>query len=158
MTVTTATQVGGEGWGPRGFQADLARSGSFSGSTGETPDHLTLDARVLGTLIALGADMPGFMDELVGEFVDSVQRHTSGMRLAVLHADAEGLIFSAHSLKGTCGIIGARRMAALSRQVEEKAYAGGDETLPLIVRLEIEYAAVRVALAAAITAATSRRP
>jgi HPt (histidine-containing phosphotransfer) domain-containing protein len=123
------------------------------------PDYPTLDASVVGTLVALGADVPGFISELVGEFVDSVQRHTSGMRLAVLHGDAEGLIFSAHSLKGTCGIIGARRMAALSRQVEEKAYAGGDETLPLIVRLEIEYAAVRTALDAAISAAaTSLRP
>ena len=122
------------------------------------PDYPTLDASVVGTLVALGADVPGFIGELVGEFVDSVQRHTSGMRLAVLHGDAEGLVFSAHSLKGTCGIIGARRMAALSRQVEEKAYAGGDETLPLIVRLEIEYAAVRIALDAAISDAATSLP
>ena len=70
-------------------------------------------------------------------------------------ATAEGLIFSAHSLKGSCGTIGARRMAALCRQIEEKAHADGDETLPMVIRLEIEYAAVRVALDAAVSAAAS---
>jgi HPt (histidine-containing phosphotransfer) domain-containing protein len=157
--VTTASRFGELGWGPHAFPTSHSQPGAFPGSHGQTPDLQTLDAGVVASLAALGTDMPGFMTEVVGDFADSVQRHTSGMRLAVLHGDAEGLMFSAHSLKGSCGIIGARRMAALSRQVEENAYAGGDDTLPLIVRLEIEYAAVRIALEAAISgAATSLQP
>jgi HPt (histidine-containing phosphotransfer) domain-containing protein len=133
-------------------------SGLLPGRGGEVPD-VTLDTRVVATLAALGSDMPGFMDQLVGEFTDSVQRHTRGMRLAILHGDAEGLGFAAHSLKGSCGIIGARRMAAMTRQVEESAYRGGDETLPLVLSVEAEYKAVRVALEAALSAdATSLRP
>jgi HPt (histidine-containing phosphotransfer) domain-containing protein len=120
---------------------------------------MTLDTRVVATLAALGSDMPGFMDQLVGEFTDSVQRHTRGMRLAILHGDAEGLGFAAHSLKGSCGIIGARRMAAMTRQVEERASRTGDETLPLVLAIEREYESVQIALDAALSAAaTSLQP
>ena len=133
-------------------------SGVVPGRAGDLPD-VTLDTRVVATLAALGSDMPGFMEQLVGEFTSSVQRHTRGMRVALLHGDAEGLVFAAHSLKGSCGIIGARRMAALTRQVEENAYRGGDETLPLVVSLEVEYQAVLIALDAALSgSATSPRP
>jgi HPt (histidine-containing phosphotransfer) domain-containing protein len=128
------------------------------GNAGETPE-LTLDPRVVATLAALGSDTPGFMAELIGEFADSVQRHTRGMRLAILHGDAEGLGFAAHSLKGSCGIIGARRMASMTRKVEENAYRAAGETLPMVVSLEVEYQAVRIALEAAVSGgATSPRP
>lgn len=145
-------------WAGRGSAAVGRASGHLPGRAGETPD-VTLDTRVVATLATLGSDMPGFMAQLVGEFADSVQRHTQGMRVAILHGDPEGLGFAAHSLKGSCGIIGARRMAAMTRQVEESAYRGGDETLPLILGLEVEYQAVRIALDAALSgAATSPRP
>jgi len=114
---------------------------------------------VFANLKSLGSDIPGFMAQLVAEFADSVQRHTRGMRLAILHGDAEGLGFAAHSLKGSCGIIGARRMAAMTRQIEETANRGGNETLPLVVALEVEYRSVRIALDALLSAdATSLRP
>jgi HPt (histidine-containing phosphotransfer) domain-containing protein len=133
-------------------------SGFLPGRSGGTPD-VTLDTQVVATLADLGSDMPGFMDQLVGEFTDSVQRHTRGMRVAILHGDAEGLGFAAHSLKGSCGIIGARRMAAMTLQVEESVSRGGDETLPLVLAIELEYKAVRIALDATLSAvATSLRP
>jgi HPt (histidine-containing phosphotransfer) domain-containing protein len=133
------------------------RSGFSPGHSGGTPD-VTLDTQVVATLAALGGDMPGFMEQLVGEFTDAVQRHTRGMRVALLHGDAEALGFAAHSLKGSCGIIGARRMAAITGQVEESASRGGDETLPLVLAIEHEYKAVRIALEAAVSAdATSLR-
>jgi HPt (histidine-containing phosphotransfer) domain-containing protein len=133
-------------------------SGLLPGRGEEIPD-VTLDTRVVAKLAALGSDMPDFMDQLVAEFADSVQRHTRGMRLAILHGDAEGLGFAAHSLKGSCGIIGARRMAAMTRQVEERAFRGGDETLPLVLSIEVEYKAVQAALDAALSEdATSLQP
>jgi HPt (histidine-containing phosphotransfer) domain-containing protein len=142
------TTSASNGWAP----------GVLPGRGGQIPE-VTLDTRVVATLAALGSDTPGFMDQLIGEFADSVQRHTQGMRVAILHGDAEGLGFAAHSLKGSCGVIGARRMAALTRRVEDLAYRGGDETLPLVVALDVEYKAVRIALDAALSvSATSPRP
>jgi hypothetical protein len=50
-------------------------------------------------------------------------------------------------------------MAALTRQVEDLAYRGGDETLPLVIALDVEYKAVKIALEAALSvSATSPRP
>jgi HPt (histidine-containing phosphotransfer) domain-containing protein len=151
--------VGNAGaWMDSPAEAIGGRSGLSPGPSGGTPD-VTLDTRVVATLSALGGDLPGFMDQLVGEFTDSVQRHTRGMRVAILHGNAEALGFAAHSLKGSCGIIGARRMAAIARQVDESASRGGDETLPLVLAIELEYKAVRIALAAALSGdATSLRP
>ena len=145
-------------WAGIACGASRRASGEMPGNSGEAPE-ITLDTRVVATLVALGSDMPGFMAQLVGEFTESVQRHTRGMRLAILHGDAEGLGFAAHSLKGSCGIIGARRMASMSGEVEENAYRAAGETLPMVVSLEIEYQAVRIALEAAVSeASTSPRP
>ena len=158
VSATLVSVGNGAAWAGTALTPVGRASGVVPGRAGETPD-VTLDTRVVATLAALGSDMPGFMAQLVGEFADSVQRHTQGMRVAILHGDPEGLGFAAHSLKGSCGIIGARRMAAMTRQVEESAYRGGGETLPLVVSLEVEYQAVRMALDAALSgSATSPRP
>jgi HPt (histidine-containing phosphotransfer) domain-containing protein len=124
------------------------------------PEIPLLDTSVVRTLIALGGDEPGFVAEMVGDFADSVRRHTRAMRVAVQHADAAALMAAAHALQGSCGIIGARRMAETSRAIEENARAagGGHRTLPLILRLESEYRAVRAALDATINEAPASLP
>lgn len=117
----------------------------------------TLEVSVVNVLLDLGADVPGFSGELVGDFVDSVARHTGAMREAVRTGSRERLGFAAHSLRGSCGIIGARRMARLCDEIEKDADADAvPAALPRIESLEVEYRAVKQALDEAVSAAKAR--
>ncbi|HEV7500930.1 MAG TPA: Hpt domain-containing protein [Vicinamibacteria bacterium] len=117
-----------------------------------------LDRSVVDTLLALGADLPGFDDELTGDFVSAVARHTGAMRDAVRSARGEDLGFAAHALRGSCGILGARRMARLCDEIETAAAAGAfADAGTRIDSLEREYPEVKRALDEAIRAARARR-
>jgi HPt (histidine-containing phosphotransfer) domain-containing protein len=120
----------------------------------EEDSAATLDRSVVDVLLALGADTPGFDDELTGDFVSAVERHTGGMRDAVRSGRGEDLRFAAHALRGSCGILGARRMARLCDEIEKTAAEGPlADALPRIEGLEREYPAVKRALDEAIRAA-----
>lgn len=141
------------GYGPGAKRAEAAPSGAIPGRDGEAPETQTLDRAVVAVLATLGADVPGFMTGVVSDFVDAVDRHLAGMRAALRSGDAAALEFAAHSLKGSCGIIGARRMAALSGHAETAAAARrAEDALPLVESLEREYPAVRSALEDALAA------
>ena len=117
----------------------------------------TLDRSVVDVLLELGADIPGFSDELVGDFVASADRHSAAMRTAIEKGDREALEIAAHSLRGSSGIIGARRMAALCDEIERAAVAGAlAEARPRLERLALEYPAAKAALDEAVRAAKAR--
>jgi len=120
------------------------------------PD-VSLDRAVIGTLMLLGADTPGFMDEIVADFAAAVAKNTVRLRAAARCDDREALAFAAHSLRGSCGIIGARRMARLSATLEEQgAVLSVDDTAVLIDALDDEYRAAREALDAALAGSAER--
>jgi HPt (histidine-containing phosphotransfer) domain-containing protein len=122
---------------------------------GEAPDRgpgKPLDDTVFGRLAALEAEMPGFLAELVEEFQKGVVRRLAAMNEALATDDPDGLSFAAHSMRGSCGTVGALRMAALSARLEEAVVDGG-ESRRLVRCLEEEYDAVRAALALALALA-----
>lgn len=124
----------------------------------EEDSAATLDRAVVEVLLALGADLPGFADELTADFVSAVERHTGAMRDAVRSGRGEDLGFAAHALRGSCGILGARRMARLCDEIETAAAAGAfSDAGARIDRLEREYPDVKRALDEAIRAARARR-
>jgi HPt (histidine-containing phosphotransfer) domain-containing protein len=122
--------------------------------SGEPP---SLDTSVVSVLLALGMDVPGFTDDLVADFVSSVARHTARMREAAGSRDHEELGFAAHALRGSCGIVGARRMAALCDEIEKAADAGSvEEAPPRLDALAVEYQAVKRQLDDAVRAAEAK--
>jgi HPt (histidine-containing phosphotransfer) domain-containing protein len=124
-------------------------SGRIPGSPGEVPDPVAvepLDPGVFGVLLSLEADAPGFLAELVAEFRDSALRRVTALRDAVRTGDAEALKFAAHSLRGSCGTLGASGMAALAARLEDLPPASPEEGLPIVDRLQAEYEVVRRAL------------
>ena len=104
-----------------------------------------LDAIVFGRLVALESGAPGFLAELLAEFESGVDRRMAALRDALRASDAEALAFAAHSLRGSCGTVGALRMAALANHLE---YGNPTRTQrrALVSQLETEWAAVRSAL------------
>jgi HPt (histidine-containing phosphotransfer) domain-containing protein len=118
-----------------------------------------LDPRVFGVLTALEADSPGFLSELIDDFETGAVRRLEALHAAILSGDRVALAFAAHSLRGSCGTLGALRMARTAARLE-------DEPMPLtaaaslVSGLNREYARVRRALdeAGRASAATERRP
>jgi HPt (histidine-containing phosphotransfer) domain-containing protein len=124
------------------------RSGRVPGSSGVAPESLpigSLDAIVFGRLVALESGAPGFLAELIAEFESGVARRMTALRGALRTSDLEALAFAAHSLRGSCGTVGAMRMAALANHLE---YGKPTRTQrrALVHQLETEWAAVRSAL------------
>jgi HPt (histidine-containing phosphotransfer) domain-containing protein len=123
-------------------------SGLVPGSSGVAPGTLPidpLDPVVFGRLVALEADAPGFLAELVAEFESGVDRRMAAVKDAVRTGDLEALAFAAHSIRGSCGTVGAMRMAALAHPLEY-----GNPTRAqiraLVRQLTLEWDSVRRAL------------
>jgi histidine phosphotransfer protein HptB len=123
-------------------------SGVAPGSSGVAPESLpndALDPVVFGRLVALEAEAPGFLAELVSEFESGIARRLSSLRDAVRAGDTDGIEFAAHSIRGSCGTIGAMRMAALANHLENEK-PGRRQVVALVRQLTLEWDAVRRAL------------
>ena len=143
-----ATPTYGELYGTTVPGVRARRSGRVPGFSGVAPESLpigSLDAIVFGRLVALESGAPGFLAELLAEFESGVARRMTALRDALRTSDLEALAFAAHSLRGSCGTVGAMRMAALANHLE---YGKPTRTQrrALVGHLETEWAAVRSAL------------
>jgi signal transduction histidine kinase/DNA-binding response OmpR family regulator/HPt (histidine-containing phosphotransfer) domain-containing protein len=92
---------------------------------------------------------PDVLDELIGKFLDSARRDCAEVRAAVGRGDAEMARRAAHGLKGSSGMFGARRLSAVSSQIEALSRRGAvGDAAPLLDPLETELEAVVRALEA----------
>src|SRR5262245_49148904 len=113
----------------------------------------TIDPNVWASLQALeAAGTPGFLRELVSEFLAQAPQRISALREASLRGDARALEHEAHALKGSCGSLGASGMASCCDRLETL----GREGSPLghgdaLVKLEEEWQVVRTALLRALS-------
>jgi HPt (histidine-containing phosphotransfer) domain-containing protein len=91
---------------------------------------------------------PSIVDRVIDLYFADAPRQISSMRDAIAAADRTTLKRSAHTLKSNSANLGALQLAALCKEMETRA---GSESLDgaedSIVRIELEYAHVRVALA-----------
>jgi HPt (histidine-containing phosphotransfer) domain-containing protein len=148
LAATIATQTYGEAYGKTLPTPPPRHSGLVPGSSGVAPESLpidALDAQVFGRLVALEAEAPGFLAELVTEFEDGVTRRLAGLRDAVRTGDVEARAFAAHSLRGSCGTVGAMRMAALANHLEYGSPTPS-QARALVRQLRLEWDAVQRAL------------
>jgi histidine phosphotransfer protein HptB len=142
------TQAFGAVYGEAFPGGRIPRSGVVPGSPGVAPESLAIDALdgvVFGRLVALEAEAPGFLAELIAEFESGIARRLSALRDAVRAGDTEGIEFAAHSIRGSCGTVGAMRMAALANDLEY-GKPGRRQVAALVGQLTLEWAAVRRAL------------
>ncbi|HET9229047.1 MAG TPA: ATP-binding protein [Thermoanaerobaculia bacterium] len=76
---------------------------------------------------------------VVETFLAETPQRLERLREALGQSDARELAFVAHSLKGSCGQVGALRLAALSAELENAGRQGSLETAPaLLARLDRE--------------------
>ena len=103
-----------------------------------------VDAAALDELRSYQVDgEPDVLDALIGKFLDSARRDCAEVRAAIGRGDAEMLRRVAHGLKGTSGMFGARRVSAISAEIELLSKQGSiGDAGPLVSSLEHELEAV----------------
>jgi len=105
----------------------------------------TLDASILEELRALAG--PEALRETIALFRSGVEKNLAALRQQ--QDDSKALGRTAHALRGSCAVIGARRMAELAAQLEDLARAGArDGIAELIEQLASEYGLTLSALEA----------
>lgn len=116
-----------------------------------------IDPEVWAALVALeNAGEPGFLAALVREFLDTAGPRLDRLRAANARGDASAVEWEAHSLKGSCGSLGASGMVRLCEQLEHAGTAGsGDAARGTLDALDAEWRRVREALAAELLRRTS---
>jgi two-component system, sensor histidine kinase and response regulator len=88
----------------------------------DDPDAL-IDARVLARLRDELGDEAIFV-EMVTIFIREAPDHVHALERAIKDTDTDTIRRAAHKLKGSCQIMGASRLAAVCRRVEEQARSG----------------------------------
>jgi two-component system sensor histidine kinase/response regulator len=116
-----------------------------------------IDVEALAALLALDdGETPGFLGDLARDFDQSFRERYEEMEAAVRDDNAALLASAAHSLKGSAGILGARSMAEMCRQLE--GLARGERTREgreLLARLAHEHEAVMSVIEVALTSAAA---
>lgn len=108
-----------------------------------------LDSATLETLRSLqdeGDD--DLLAELIDLFLEDAPTRVAGVRDAIGRADWPGLASWAHSLKGSCGSLGALKMAEVCDRLEQHGRNGGSQLAAEVMYRELEghYALVCEAL------------
>ncbi|HLL40933.1 MAG TPA: response regulator, partial [Rubrobacteraceae bacterium] len=117
-----------------------------SADTSPTPD-VSVDYSVLESLRELqGEGEPDILEELVGMFLDDAPSQLETLKEAAEKGDTQSIERLAHTLKGSCGNMGAVRMEALYSELENMGRSESLLDAPArISRLEEELGRVRAA-------------
>jgi HPt (histidine-containing phosphotransfer) domain-containing protein len=106
-----------------------------------------LDPAALARLERLGG--PPFVARILDLFLRDAPPKVAAMRAALDARDADAVAYWAHALVSSSGNLGATRMQALVRRIEQDALAGRWEPLPALVsELETVFTTARTGLAA----------
>jgi HPt (histidine-containing phosphotransfer) domain-containing protein len=123
------------------------------------PDEITLDTRVIAEFgRGVGGALPEFVAALIAEFIEEAAVQVERMREAGQRLDAPAMKASAHGLRGSSMMLGARRLALLCEQLEREAGQPGSYVRPeaLLSDLDLEFVKVRYALNAELQGAGER--
>jgi HPt (histidine-containing phosphotransfer) domain-containing protein len=78
-------------------------------------------------------DEPSIVGELVGEFLSRAPQRFARMRNALAAQNGEALALEAHTLVGSCGLLGVFRMRLQCRELEALAHQGALEEAATIL-------------------------
>ena len=110
----------------------------------DTENIVTLDTRTISELKGLMGDE---FNQIVMTFITGVPESFEKLRASIKNQEYIKTRSEAHSLKGSCGNIGARLLSSLCKELEElsnsESLSGATE---LLARMEWEYASVKKSL------------
>lgn len=116
----------------------------------ESSESASIDAGVIESLRKLQMkDEPDFLSSLIDLFFEDVPDHLAIMQTAIAQSDARILANKSHSLKSSCGNLGATKMTAICQSLEAIGRKGSvDGAAALMRELKEEFSRVRRALEA----------
>lgn len=132
-----------ERWTGTAAAARDARAAARVSSTPISP----LEASVLADLRALG---PAFARDSLRMFLGGTPGRIDALAAALARGDWEGMKERAHILRGSCGMIGARRLTELCAEIEAHDAAAPDGLRALLDAVRGEYRRVAAAIEAEI--------
>jgi HPt (histidine-containing phosphotransfer) domain-containing protein len=107
-------------------------------------EPLVVDGAVIETLRQLTPPgEPDVLTEVLQMFLQEVPPRIERLRNAWAAGNIQEMYRAAHSLKGSAGNIGAQRLFAVCKQLDEMGRAGNlENSTPLVNALAIEFASV----------------
>jgi CheY-like chemotaxis protein/HPt (histidine-containing phosphotransfer) domain-containing protein len=139
-----------ERWIPQAERetADLDEQRTTDGSVGALGGATDpLDRSVILGLRELGG--PELLTELGGLFLEDVPSQLEALREAIEGGDAASVERVAHTLKGSCGNMGATRMSTICAELQDVGHSEElERAVVLVERLGAEFGRVRAALEA----------
>jgi HPt (histidine-containing phosphotransfer) domain-containing protein len=112
-----------------------------------------VDPAVLASLKDLGGtDDPAFFPGLLREFLQHANRAVADLRSAAATGARDRVRAAAHSLKGSAGNVGAKRLSTLSRDLEMTAKAPAGDLAAGVEAIAAETERVRARLSAELSA------
>jgi HPt (histidine-containing phosphotransfer) domain-containing protein len=87
-------------------------------------DVAVLDPQVLAELRAATGDDEEFIRDLVATYVDEAPANLAALTAAVAGGDVDAVVRPAHTLKSSSASLGAMRLSAICREIEEAGRAG----------------------------------
>lgn len=109
----------------------------------------TVDSSVLIELSEFGRldEEPEIMDDLLNIFYATTPKRLENLAAAAQRHDSKSMFLLAHSLKSSCGYLGAKRMQGMCLMLEEMCRLGKTTGGELLVQsIAVEYGLVKVAL------------
>ena len=112
------------------------------------PQNDPLDRAALDNIRALSRDAgDALVQKVINAYVGDTPRHLQALRQAMTTRDADSLRRIAHGLKSASANIGAARLAAACRDLEQLGRSGSvDGAAPLLADMEREFQSVRQSL------------
>ncbi|MDX2194260.1 MAG: ATP-binding protein [Gemmatimonadales bacterium] len=103
-----------------------------------------LHAETIRELQALSADGgPDLLGELARLFLAETPERLGRLRALLQAGDRDGMRRVAHTIKGSCGSLGARRMMTAAGQLETAAMEPATDCAPLVDRLTVRWGEVK---------------
>ena len=129
-------------------EPEVSQTASGDGFIREDSEEDPLDRSVLTGLRELQEEgEPDILNELIELFLDDVPPHLKTLQEAVEGKDASSIERIAHTLKGSCGNMGATRMVELCEELQDASSSEDlSRALGLLGRLEAEFKHVRTTL------------
>ncbi|MGF6276076.1 two-component system sensor histidine kinase/response regulator [Massilia sp. UYP11] len=130
------------------YQPSPALPPSLPPSPQPPPRDNPVDRAALDNIRALSRDAGDVLvQKVINAYVGDTPRHLQALRQAVTTRDAEALRRIAHGLKSASANIGAARLAAACRDLEQLGRSGAvDGAAPLLADMEREFQSVRQSL------------
>jgi HPt (histidine-containing phosphotransfer) domain-containing protein len=101
--------------------------------------------RLRQALVDLGAG--AVFRELIGVFLHETPERLTALRRAASAGDARGVKSVAHTIKGSCGYLGATGLVALCRELELLSQSGAVAAAgPVLEQIDAEFQRVQAAL------------